>query len=179
MAQVEANIPRTGLPDSFSYYLNDLTKQDRYRLWTNSKTVSYNYGSTLGLTWHMQGSFVLGGNATLSKLDRTDQKDGLEDGFNTPRWIYNLSFGNPSVMRHFGFQLNYRHQSNYLWQSSLATGNVPAYSTVDGQLQYNAPKNWLGVKLGATNLLNKYYYSFIGGPSIGGFYYCTTTINLY
>lgn len=178
MAQVEANIPGTSLPDSLAYYLNDLTKQDRYRLWTNSKTVSYNYGSTVALIWHMPGSFVLGGNATLAKLDRTDQKDGLEDGFNTPRWIYNLSFGNPSVMRHFGFQLNYRHQSSYLWQSSLATGNVAAYSTVDAQVQYNAPKNWLGIKLGATNLLNKYYYSFIGGPSIGGFYYCTITVDL-
>ncbi|MBE7174160.1 MAG: TonB-dependent receptor [Williamsia sp.] len=179
MAQVEANIPRTNVPDSLAYYLNDLAKQDRYRLWTNSKTVSYNYGSTLGLTWHLPKSFVLSGNATLAKLDRTDQKDGLEDGFNTPRWIYNLSFGNPSVMSHVGFQLNYRHQVSYLWQSSLATGNVPAYSTLDAQVQYSAPKNWLGIKLGATNLLNKYYYSFIGGPSIGGFYYCTTTVNLF
>lgn len=179
MAQVEANIPRTTITDSLPYYFNDKATQDRYRLWTNSKTVSYNYGSTLGLTWHMPGSFALSGNATLSKLDRTDQKDGLEDGFNTPRWMYNLSFGNPEIIRHFGFQINYRHQSNYLWQSSLATGNVPAYCTVDAQVQYNAPKNWLGIKLGATNLLNKYYYSFIGGPSIGGFYYCTTTINLF
>ena len=179
MAQVEANIPRATVPDSIPNYLNDKAKQDRYRLWTNSKTVSYNYGSTLGITWHLPKAFTLSGNATLSKLDRTDQKDGLEDGFNTPRWIYNLSFGNPSVLTHVGFQVNYRHQSNYLWQSSLATGNVPSYSTVDAQVQYNAPKNWLTIKLGATNLLNKYYYSFIGGPSIGGFYYCTTTVNLF
>jgi iron complex outermembrane receptor protein len=27
------------------------------------------------------------------------------------------------------------------------------------------------LKIGASNLLNTYYYSFIGGPSIGGFYY--------
>lgn len=178
MAQVEANIAKTNT-DSVAWYLNDKQKQDRYRLWTNSKTVSYNYGSTFGISWQMAGKFRLSGNATLAKLDRTDQKDGLEDGFNTPAWIYNITFGNPSIFTHLGFQLTYRRQSSYLWQSSLATGQVPAYSTINAQLSYNNEKNRLSIKLGATNLLNKYYYSFIGGPSIGGLYYCTTTINLF
>ncbi|MEO6229919.1 MAG: TonB-dependent receptor [Ferruginibacter sp.] len=178
MAQVEANIPKTSNIDSIASYLNDKQKQDRYRLWTNSKSVSYNYGSTLGISWDMPKKFKLSGNVTLATLDRTDQKDGLEDGFNTPGWIYNLTFGNASIFTHFGFQVNYRRQSAYLWQSSLATGMVPAYSTVDAQAQYHHQKNKLSIKLGATNLLNRYYYSFIGGPSIGGFYYCTTTITL-
>lgn len=178
MAQVEANIPRTSNPDSIPYYFNDKAKQDRYRLWTNSKTISYNYGSTLGLIWNMPLFFRLNGNVTLAKLNRTDQKDGLEDGFNTPKWIYNVGFGNPSLGKHFTFQFNYRWQSSFLWQSSLATGSVPAYSTLDAQFQYKFDKNKFNIKLGATNLLNKYYYSFIGGPSIGGFYYCTTTLNL-
>jgi outer membrane receptor protein involved in Fe transport len=179
MAQVEANIPKAGNIDSVEWYLNDKQKQDRYRLWTNSQTVSYNYGSTIGISWEMPGKFGLSGNVTFAKLDRTDQKDGLEDGFNTPKWIYNLTFGNPSLFTYFGFQVNYRRQSNYLWQSSLATGTVPAYSTVDAQVQYNNENNRLSIKLGATNLLNRYYYSFIGGPAIGGFYYCTTTISLF
>ena len=52
-AQVEANIPHTTIEDSIPFYLYDKKKQDRYRLWTNSKTVSYNYGGTLGITWNM------------------------------------------------------------------------------------------------------------------------------
>jgi iron complex outermembrane receptor protein len=179
MAQVEANIPKTNNAGSVAWYLNDKQKQDRYRLWTNSKTVSYNYGSTLGVSGRLPANFTLSANVTLAKLARADQKDGLEDGFNTPTWIYNLTVGNPSIFAHFGFQVNYRWQSRYLWESSLATGTVPAYSSVDAQLQYNSIKNNLSIKLGATNLLNKYYYSFIGGPSIGGFYYCTTTIHLF
>ena len=179
MAQVEANIPKTGNADSVAWYLNDKQKQDRYRLWTNSKTVSYNYGSTFGISCEMPEKFRLAGNITLAKLDRVDQKDGLEDGFNTPTWIYNLTIGNSSIFNHFGFQINYRRQSSYLWQSSLATGTVPAYSTTDAQVQYNSEKNKLSIKLGATNLLNRYYYSFIGGPAVGGFYYCTTTISLF
>jgi len=34
------------------------------------------------------------------------------------------------------------------------------------------------LKGGATNLLNKYYDSFLGGPSIGGMYYLTFTYGL-
>jgi iron complex outermembrane receptor protein len=36
----------------------------------------------------------------------------------------------------------------------------------------------LTLKLGSTNLLNVYYYSFIGGPSVGGFYYASLTYSL-
>jgi outer membrane receptor protein involved in Fe transport len=178
MAQVEAYVPRTTIADSIPYYLNTTAGQDRYRLWTNSKTVSYNYGSTLGLTWNPWKSYRLAGNVTMAKLARKDQMDGLEDGFNTPQWIYNIGVGNPAVYKALGFNLNYRWQSSYLWQSSLATGTVPHYSTVDAQVQYTFVKSRLNLKLGATNLLNKYYYSFIGGPSIGGFYYTTAMIGL-
>ncbi len=178
MAQVEAYVPRTKIADSIPYYLNTTAGQDRYRLWTNSKTVSYNYGGTLGVAWNLVKSYRLTGNVTLAKLARKDQMDGLEDGFNTPRWICNLGFGNPEVWKQLGFNVNYRWQKDYLWQSSLATGTVPAYSTVDAQVQYTFEKSHLNLKLGATNLLNRYYYSFIGGPSIGGFYYTTATIGL-
>jgi outer membrane receptor protein involved in Fe transport len=176
MAQVEANIPRTTSPDSILYALNNRQNQDRYRLWTNSKTVSHNYGSTLGVAWTLPKNYKLTGNVTMAKLARTSRNDGLEDGFNTPSWIYNLSFGNPAFIPHFGFELSYRWQSKYLWTSSLASGNVSAYSTLDAQVQYN--RHNFQVKLGATNLLNNYYYSFIGGPAVGGFYYSRLAINI-
>ena len=179
MAQVEANIPHTTIEDSIPFYLYDKKKQDRYRLWTNSKTVSYNYGGTLGITWNMTKNFRFHGNVTLAKLDRVEQHDGLEDAFNTPQWIYNISFGNPSLFKKsFGFNINYRWQSSFLWQSSLATGTVPGYRTVDAQVQYTFLKNNFNLKLGASNLFNKYCYSFIGGPAIGGLYYITATVHV-
>ncbi|MDB5241647.1 MAG: TonB-dependent receptor, partial [Spirosoma sp.] len=45
IAQVETNMPKGSNPDSLAYYLADRSKQDRYRLWTNSKTTVYNYGA--------------------------------------------------------------------------------------------------------------------------------------
>jgi iron complex outermembrane receptor protein len=178
MAQVEANIPKTTNPDSLLYALNTRQSQDRYRLWTNSKSVSHNYGSTLGVSYSLARQYTIGGNVTMTKLKRTSQNDGLEDGFNTPSWIYNIHAGNPALFKHVGFEINYRWQSTYLWQSSLATGNVRAYKTLDAQVQYQLLSAKASIKLGATNLLNQYYYSFIGGPSIGGFYYSMITINL-
>jgi hypothetical protein len=74
--------------------------------------------------------------------------------------------------------VNYRQQASYIWQSALATGNVDSYSTLDCQLIANLMKDSLQLKLGATNFTNQYYYSFIGGPAIGGFYYVAATFSL-
>lgn len=176
IAQVELNIPKTSNPDSIAFYLADRQKQDRYRLWTNSKTTAYNYGSSLGLRYKLLKGFHAIGNVTYARLDRKSSNDGLEDGFNTPKWITNISIGNEKIFRSLGFMVTYRWQSSYYWQSFLVNGNVPAYQTVDAQLSYAFEKARL--KIGGTNIFNNYYYSFLGGPYIGGFYYTTISVNL-
>ncbi|WP_375447666.1 TonB-dependent receptor [uncultured Fibrella sp.] len=177
IAQVEANVPRSTIADSIPYYLSDRNRQDRYRLWTNSKTRVYNYGSSIGVRYSAGRNWVFSGNASLARLDRTDQGDGLEEAFNTPRWITNVGIGNPAVWRSLGFSVNYKYQSSFLWQSSLATGTVPAINTFDTQISYVLPKPNLSVKFGGTNLLNRPYTTFTAGPSVGGFYYVTVVIN--
>jgi iron complex outermembrane receptor protein len=179
MAQIDANVPKTTNQDSIATFLQNTSKQDRYRLWTNSKTVSYNYGSSLGISYELPKKYKIGANVTYSKLDRKDQNDGLEDGFNTPEWAYNISLGNASVYKTLGFNLTLRHQNSFLWQSALATETVPSYTTVDAQLSMDVVKNHFNLKFGATNLTNKYYYSYIGGSSIGAYYYTSLTFNIY
>ena len=175
IAQVEANVPAGRNPDSLVYYLADRTQQTRYRLWTNAKTTVYNYGVSLGLRYSFDGEWAVGGNASLARLARTANSDGLEEAFNTPRWITNVSVSNANLWRGVGAALTYKYQDAFLWQSSLATGTVPAIHTVDAQLTYRLPKQGLAFKLGGTNLLNHYYYTFIGGPAVGGFYYTALT----
>ena len=178
IAQLEMNVPNTSNPDSIPYYLNDRTKQARYRVWTNSKSTVYNYGGSLGLTYKLSQKYLLNGNLTYAKLDRKSHDDALEDGFNTPQWITNVSFGGDHVVSNFGFNVLYKHQSGYFWQSFLVTGDVNAYGTLDAQVNYDFSKTKLNLKIGATNLTNKYYNSFLGGPAVGGFYYTTLTYNL-
>jgi hypothetical protein len=172
IAQVEANIPK-GNPsaDSVAYYLADRTKQDRYRLWTNSKTVVHNYGASLGLRYAVAGSWVLTGNGSLAQLNRTESGDGFEEAFNTPKWIANAGVSNVNVYRGIGFAINFKYQGQFMWQSSLATGIVPAIRTTDAQASYALKNSGLLFKIGATNLFNQQYYTFVAGPSVGGFYY--------
>jgi outer membrane receptor protein involved in Fe transport len=131
----------------------------------------YNYGLSLGLRYAPTGAWSVGGNAAYARLDRTENGDGLESAFNTPRWIVNLSLANANLGRGLGFSVNYKHQSAFLWQSELASGTVPALHLLDAQVSYTLPKPGLLLKLGATNLTNRPYYTFIGGPAVGGFFY--------
>ena len=177
IAQVEMNIPKTLIQDSIPFYMNDRRKQDRYRLWTNSKTTAYNFGAGIGIRYNVLENYRVTGNVTYAKLRRTTQNDGLEDGFNTPEWIVNLSFGSEDVFNHFGFNLTYRWQSSYYWESFLVNGDVPAYKMFDAQISKTLKK--VSIKIGGSKILNNYYQSFLGGPSIGGFYYTSVAYNLY
>lgn len=180
IAQVETNLPliKSVNPDSIAFAFNDRTRNDRYRLWTNSKTTVFNYGTSIRLRYRAYKDFIVSGNASYAQLDRKTENDGLEESFNTPRWIVNVSVSNRKITERLGFNLNLKWQEAFLWQSSLATGNVPAYSTLDGQITYALPIQNMTFKLGGTNLLNHYYYNFLAGPSVGGFYYLTIGINL-
>jgi iron complex outermembrane receptor protein len=53
-----------------------------------------------------------------------------------------------------------------------------AYSSLDAQVIYLIPKAKIEIRLGATNMLNQYYRSFLGGPEVGGLYYTTITYGI-
>ncbi len=146
-------------------------------MWTNSKTQSLNYGGSVGLTYSLYRDYQLGGNFSFAKLSREKFGDGLEDGFNTPSWAYNLSLSKPAHSHSIGFQINYRQQAGFQWESALASGWLEGYSTLDLQVSKLILKEVGSLKIGATNAFNQYYYSYLGGPKIGGFYYSTLTLN--
>lgn len=171
IAQVEVSVPNTKLPDSIPAYLNSKTTQTKYRLWTNSKSKIYNYGTSFGFNYQLNDKISFLGNISYAKLDRIDDKDGLEDGFNTPDVICNGTIVAKKCWKNLGTGITYRYQTKYDYVSFLVSGVVPSYWTLDAQLNYEFEKSGLFVKLGATNLLNKSYFSILGGPSIGGFYY--------
>ena len=158
--------------------LNTRATQARYRLWTNSQSQVYNYGGSAGVRYNLAGGYLAGANATFTRLDRTENGDGLEDGFNTPKWMYNLSLANENAYQNFGFGVNFRHQVSYYSQTFLVNGTVPAFSSLDAQLSYHLPAAQVRFKLGASNVLNNYYVTYLGGPSVGGLYYLTVAYGL-
>ncbi|HKG69506.1 MAG TPA: TonB-dependent receptor, partial [Segetibacter sp.] len=159
IAQIEASIPNTQDAAQIPAYLYDRNKQNRYRLWTNSKTVVNNYGAELDLRYVLNKHYSLSGNGSYQTLRKTSRNDGLEDGFNTPKWIGNISINGNEVYKKVSFNVTLKYQSEYYWQSFLINGNVPSVFNADCALRYSFAKPAIEIKLGATNVLNHYYYS--------------------
>ncbi|HEX8429356.1 TonB-dependent receptor [Hymenobacter sp.] len=187
LGQVEVSVPKNasgqqvqvGSDDAVLAALatNRSARQDRYRVYTNALNDYHSYGSTLGLTYNFYQKFTVGGNVNYNNISANDQSDIFVTGFNTPKWATNLSFGNREVVRNLGFNVVWRRQSSFYWESPLANGRVPAYQTVDAQVNLRVPALKTTIKLGGANLLNNRYIQYAAGPTIGGLYYVALTFD--
>jgi iron complex outermembrane receptor protein len=151
--------------------------QARYRVYTNAKNVYHNYGSSAGVSYNFYKRYTISGNASFNKMKGQDAADIFVTGFNTPEWSGNLSFGNREVVKNVGFNIVYKWQQAYLWESPLVTGTVPAINTVDAQVTFKVPVYNATFKVGGTNLFNKRYIQYAGGPTLGGLYYASVTLD--
>lgn len=151
--------------------------QDRYRVYTNAKNTYHNYGSALGITYNFYKKFTVSGNVNFNKMKSNQSNDIFVTGFNTPKWATNLSLGNREIIKNFGFNVTWRWQDAFLWESPLVTGNISAYSTVDAQVTFRFPKQKSQIKIGASDLFNHRYLQYAGGPTIGAIYYAALTID--
>ncbi|HKG68186.1 MAG TPA: TonB-dependent receptor, partial [Segetibacter sp.] len=179
LGQVEVTVPTSGKVNSDEGVLDMLTrsKQDRYRVYTNAKNVYNSYGSTLGVTYAFYKKYTIRANANFNELSKNPNPDIFLTGFNTPKWVTNISFGNREVVKNVGFNILWRWQDEVFWESTLANGQVPAFSTFDAQVSVKVPKLRSTVKVGASNIFNKRYIQFAAGPTVGGLYYVALTID--
>lgn len=69
-------------------------------------------------------------------------------------------------------------QDAFTWDGELANGTIPAFHTIDGQVNYKFPKIKSMIKIGGTNLTNSYYKNGFGNPEIGGLYYASFGFNI-
>ena len=175
IAQVNIAVPQSNNLDSLPYSLYDRSKQKPYRMWTNSTSVVQNYGFSISANYVKPQSIMFNAQVSFTKLSKKESQDGLEDGFNTPAWSSSLSFSTHELMEQWKFGASWRWQDSYEWISFLVSGSVPSFQTVDAFVGYEFKKQPVALKLGGTNILNHYYQSFLGGPSIGGFYYLSLT----
>ncbi|MNE14220.1 TonB dependent receptor [compost metagenome] len=151
--------------------------QDRYRVYTNAKNTYRNYGSALGITYNFYKRYTVGGNVSFNKMKANETSDIFVTGFNTPEWSGNVSFGNREVVKNVGFSIIYKWQQSFLWESPLVTGTVDAIHTFDAQVSLAIPQAKASVKVGGTNLFNRNYIQYAGGPTLGGVYYVAITFD--
>jgi hypothetical protein len=120
----------------------------------------------------------VGGNLAYNDLSNNDAN--VLTQFNTPKIKYNISIGNYTIKKVFGFNVTYHWQDSYLYESSFISGTTPSFGALDAQISMKLPKlqNSM-IKIGATNLLNKYYSDAIGNSQIGGLYYVSIGYNVF
>jgi iron complex outermembrane receptor protein len=151
--------------------------QDRYRVYTNAKNSYHNFGSALGLTYVFYKRWTVAGNLNFNKMKASKSDDIFVTGFNTPQWASNLSLGNRELFKNFGFNVAWRWQDGFLWESPLVTGHISAYSTIDAQVTFRFPKLNSTLKVGGADIFNHRYLQYAGGPTLGGLYYAAITID--
>jgi len=141
----------------------------------NAKGEVTTHGAALGIDYVLGKNYNLSGNVSYNKID--DLPTDYINDFNTPEVRYNLGLGNREIIRNLGFNVNYRWQGEFFWNSSFASGTVPAFTTIDAQVNLKVPSVNSMIKIGGSNILNKYYFTSYGNPAVGALYYISYTFN--
>ena len=149
-----------------------------YSIVANSPEKVKTYGWGASLEWLLPGNFVIGANASSDKL--RDVPTGFRAFFNAPEFrsvvsLANTGFGHDKLL---GFNIAWRWQEGFFYENDFTQDDLPGFHTVDAALTLKRPKIKSLLKLGATNLLNQYYRTAVGNPSIGGLYYLSFAYNV-
>ncbi|WP_432712954.1 TonB-dependent receptor [Pedobacter sp.] len=182
LGQVQVDVPKDAIIGTDDAVLKMLDAnrdagQDRYRVYTNAKNTYRNYGSALGITYNIHKKYTVAGNVSYNKIKSNAKADLFVTGFNTPEWVTNVTFGNREIFKNVGFSVVYKWQDSFLWESPLVTGEIAAINTFDAQVTYKMPQVKSSIKLGGTNIFNKAYLQYAGGPTLGALYYVAITFD--
>ncbi|MGA0559333.1 TonB-dependent receptor [Larkinella sp. VNQ87] len=163
------------------------TTRNLYGFYVNAPVQVRNHGWAISADYLLPGNFVVGGNIAYNALTNRDKLPAdFVPFFNSPKYRYNLSVGNRNVRNTgFGFNVVWRHQDGFLWESSFANTEatlrrettIPAYNTLDAQVSKRIPGIKSVLKVGGTNVLGTLYTQGWGNPSVGGMYYVSLTFD--
>ena len=144
-----------------------------YSIVVNSVNSVRTHGYGLGMDYRMKNNFSAFFNAYSDII--TDVPSGFKSYFNTPKYKLNAGFSNSGVGKKelVGFNILARWQDSFEWEGELANGPLKSITTVDAQVSYKLPKINSMIRLGGTNIFNKYYKNAYGNPEIGGVYYAS------
>ena len=159
--------------------LPDPTKRNIYSVVVNTPGQVKTFGWGLGFEYLLPRSFSV--TANISSDDLTDVPVGFQSGFNSPKTRMNVTVANSGFgdEKRLSAAITWRWQKGFAWESDFATGYVPDFYTLDAQISYKLPSRRSIFKLGANNILNRYYKTAFGNPTIGGLYYISFGYNVF
>ncbi|WPR72107.1 TonB-dependent receptor [Flavobacterium sp. NG2] len=148
-----------------------------YQLYTNTPLEIRSYGVGIGLSKKFFGNYDIGVSYNYAEFEFDQSQDpSFQAGFNTPKNRVKASIGNDKLFENFGFNLSGRWNSEYLWESSFATGMVASATVIDAQVNYSFPSIKSVLKIGAANLGGKEYTQVLGAGAIGRQIFASFTI---
>lgn len=147
-----------------------------YNPYANSENDVTSTGVGVGLSYSLPRNFIITGNYNWATFD-ADEDNGFLAGFNTPENRFSVGLGNRKIFKNFGFNVNYRWQQDFEWQSTFGIWQVPEFGVVDAQVNYKISPLKTMVKLGATNIGGGDYRTNLGAPFVGQQYYISLTFD--
>ncbi|MES2828255.1 MAG: TonB-dependent receptor [Bacteroidota bacterium] len=145
-----------------------------FQLYTNASDKVSSQGVSAGLTYLFDKGYVLGGNATWSDFNLGSANINNIAQFNTPEYSTNATFGNSNAFNNIGFNVAWHWQSAFDWYGTfngVRPGRIKAYSMVDAQINKKLPSINTTIKLGGSNIFNRYVSQAYGSPAVGAMYY--------
>ncbi len=166
------------LPGVNDMLAGQATSATGFELYVNAPEVVTSLGAGLGLTYEVTKGFQLYGHYTYSTYDVKDPGPDFEARFNMPKNKFVVGLSNWKLLnKRMGFNVSYRWQDGFRWESSFGHADIPAFGVVDAQLNYTFKPVSTTVKIGGSNLFGKDYRTNAGGPFIGSIYYIGLTYN--
>lgn len=162
-------------------------------------------GWGIGLDWALGGGYTLGANyanqvglITLKDNAGNVRKDpyGVDivkrkmsnpevsavgrNFFISPENRVNVTLGNPKVTERIGFNLAFRWTDEMWVEQGNTQGDVmlPSWTSVDAAVMYRIPSINSIIKVGGSNIMNKYFSQGYGLAQIGGLYYVAFTYGI-
>lgn len=137
------------------------------------------HGFAIGLDYAAGSGYTFGGNVSFNDLISEDdlRDQGFSAGFNTPKWRYNISLRNRKLTERTGFNITYRWQDAFVWESAIGEGVIDAFGTLDAQVSHRIPSLNTIVKFSGTNILNERHTTSFANPSLGAIYMISFTFD--
>lgn len=155
------------------------SSRNTYSIAVNSSAKVNTYGYGISVNWMLPKNFAVNANITQDKISGVPS--GFVSFFNVPGYrlilgVANSGFGHG---RRLGFSASMRKQDGFFYESDFRQGQLDGFTTIDAQVSYKLPVQRSVIKLGATNLTNKYYQTGFANPAIGGIYYMSFGYNVF
>jgi iron complex outermembrane receptor protein len=146
-----------------------------YQVPVNSEKTVNSVGGSLGLSYPISNKYQASMNYAYAQLLTETLEEDLIPGFNTTPHKVNVGLTGKNIFKNLGFTTNFQYVHGFEWQSTFGTGQIPAYTVWDVQLNYpfKIKDADMVIRLGSSNVLNQGRREIYGGPMIGRMIYTT------